>query len=100
MWMAADSPIDAKARTKIATANQPRHRRIYPEPFCFPGLREVSVSSEIARLAGNLPDAFAGDSADRVIFATASLFGLPLATRDKRIQRFAKAHGSATCIPV
>jgi len=68
--------------------------------FALPGLREAPVSFEIGSLAGNLPDTFGGDPADRIIFATASFLGVPLATRDKRIQRFASVHGTATCVPV
>lgn len=48
----------------------------------------VSVSREIATLAGELSDDFPGDPADRVIYATAVVRGVRLVTADRAIREF------------
>jgi hypothetical protein len=62
------------------------------------GIREVPVNSLIGRVAGELPGDLHGDPADRIIVATASVLGYPLATRDRNILNFAESHGGFSCI--
>ena len=66
--------------------------------FKLPGIREVPVSTEIARIAGEFSDKLHGDPADRIIAATAAVLDLPLATRDRRLLDFAEGHGGFSCI--
>jgi PIN domain nuclease of toxin-antitoxin system len=66
--------------------------------FTLPGIQEAPVTAEIARIAGALPGELHGDPADRIIIATASVYGLPLATRDRNIVEFAKRYGGFSCV--
>lgn len=126
IWIAENAPIRPSARNQIVrsadsnslalsaisaweVATLVRLQRLRLEMaiepyiqglFSLRGLREVSVTSEIARAAGSLPDPFHGDPADRIIVATASVLGVPLATRDDRILRYAKDRGGLTCVAV
>ena len=52
----------------------------------LPELRVEPVSSEIAALAGGMPDPMHGDPADRLIAATATLLGAALVTGDERLR--------------
>jgi PIN domain nuclease of toxin-antitoxin system len=58
----------------------------------LPELRVEPVSTEIAALAGSLPDPMHGDPADRVIAATASVLGVPLVTGDEKLRAYPKLH--------
>lgn len=49
---------------------------------------ELPLTSEIAVVAGQLPDGFPGDPVDRIVYATASTTGSRLVTRDRRIAAF------------
>jgi PIN domain nuclease of toxin-antitoxin system len=126
IWVAEDAPLGANVRNQIAAAAREgtlflsaisawevatlvRKNRLrldmatdqYIEGlFELPGVREIPVTFQIARTAGILSDSFHGDPADRIIVATASLYGEPLLTRDKRILRFAKTRGGFSCVPV
>jgi PIN domain nuclease of toxin-antitoxin system len=126
IWVSEELPIKASARREIAKSSKSgtlllsaisaweiatlvRLQRLrigstteqyVRDLFSLPGVREAPVTSEIATTAGALPKSFHGDPADRIIVATASLLGLPLATRDERILRFAKDAGGLTCVPV
>ena len=51
-----------------------------------PGLSVLELTPEIAALAFQFPSDFPGDPADRIIAATARAHGLPLVTKDQRIQ--------------
>ncbi len=51
-----------------------------------PGLFVLDLSPEIAALAFQFPADFPGDPADRIIAATARAHGLPLVTKDRRLQ--------------
>lgn len=53
------------------------------------GLRTMPIGPGVAARAAQLPDTFPRDPADRIIFATAIEFGLPLVTRDKRMHAHA-----------
>jgi PIN domain nuclease of toxin-antitoxin system len=52
----------------------------------LPELRIEPISGEIARVAGNFGDDLHGDPADRIIAATALVFGVPLLTADERLR--------------
>jgi PIN domain nuclease of toxin-antitoxin system len=49
---------------------------------------ELPLTTEIAIVAGALPDAFPGDPVDRVVYATAAVTGSRLVTADRRITAF------------
>lgn len=126
VWITEEMPLRANARAQIARSAKAgtlglsaisgweiatliRHRRLrvnmtadqyVRSVFALPGIHEIPVSAEIACAAGDLPDACGGDPADRIIIATASFLGLPIATRDDRIIRFAKENGAFSCVPV
>lgn len=51
-------------------------------------LEVLPVDQRAAVAAGELPDEFPGDPADRAIYATAVTRALPLVTRDRRIRAF------------
>jgi PIN domain nuclease of toxin-antitoxin system len=51
-------------------------------------LRSVPASPAIAATAAALPDAFPGDPADRLIYATAIEKGWQLVTKDDRLRRY------------
>ena len=50
------------------------------------GLRTMPLGPGVATRAAELPDSFPRDPADRVIFATATEYGLPLVTRDRHMR--------------
>jgi PIN domain nuclease of toxin-antitoxin system len=50
-----------------------------------PRVEEIPLTAEIAIEAGRLPDTFPGDPVDRVVYATSSVTGSRLVTRDRRI---------------
>ena len=49
-------------------------------------IRTVPISPAIAATAVELPEAFPGDPADRMIYATAIERGWPLVTKDRRLR--------------
>lgn len=49
-------------------------------------VRTLGLSPTIAATAAGLPDSFPPDPADRLIFATAIDHGLPIVSRDRRMQ--------------
>lgn len=53
-----------------------------------PGLQAVPLLPAVATAAGMLADAFPGDPADRLIYATARAAGAGLITRDRRLRGF------------
>jgi PIN domain nuclease of toxin-antitoxin system len=57
------------------------------------GLRTMPIGPGVAARAAELPDSFPRDPADRIIFATAVEFGIPLVTRDTQMQEHAAASG-------
>jgi PIN domain nuclease of toxin-antitoxin system len=52
----------------------------------LPELHFEPVTPEIARVAGNIGESLHGDPADRIIAATAMVFGVPLVTADERLR--------------
>ena len=53
-----------------------------------PGLQAVPLLPAVATAAGMLADAFGGDPADRLIYATARAAEAGLITRDRRLRGF------------
>lgn len=51
-----------------------------------PSLRVLAITAEIAALATQFPPSFPKDPADRLIAATARARGIPLVTKDQRLQ--------------
>jgi PIN domain nuclease of toxin-antitoxin system len=51
----------------------------------MPFLHFVPIDNAIALRSVHLPEPLHNDPADRMIIATASVLGLPLVTRDRRI---------------
>ncbi len=57
------------------------------------------LTAEAAADAGSWPaDAFHGDPADRLIFATARDLRVPLVSKDERMRAFAQEHGGVTVV--
>jgi PIN domain nuclease of toxin-antitoxin system len=52
---------------------------------------ELPLTTEIAIVAGGLPDAFPGDPVDRIVYATAAVTGSRLVTADRRITAYDRA---------
>ena len=50
------------------------------------GVRSIPLTPEIAIAAGSLGSTFAGDPADRIIYATAQAEGAQLVTKDRRLR--------------
>lgn len=65
-------------------------RQWMTEALGMPGLQLAPISSEIAIECAELPSAFHGDPADRIIAATARVEGLTLVTHDKRLLQLSK----------
>ena len=54
----------------------------------LPYIRFVPVTNTVAVKAVNLPMPFHPDPADRIIIATALSEGVPLVTKDRRLQKY------------
>ncbi len=55
-----------------------------------PGLRTIPVDTAIAVRAVSLPESYPPDPADRIITATALLYGADLVTKDRVLRRIEK----------
>jgi PIN domain nuclease of toxin-antitoxin system len=60
------------------------------DALALPGIELKPLTPEIAVESLQLPDRFYGDSADRLIVATARVHGLSLLTRDEKILDYVK----------
>ena len=49
-------------------------------------VRTAGITMAVARAAVELPATFPGDPADRLIYATATVNGWPLVTKDRRLR--------------
>lgn len=56
-----------------------------------PGIRQATLTPEIAIDASALPGEVHGERGDRLLIATARHFGMPIVTRDRRIIAYAEA---------
>lgn len=107
-WSAEPDRVSAAARRALKEADEitaaaiswyelawlARHRRIVlnvPIRSWLQGLganlRTIGVTPAIAATAADLPASFPGDSADRLIYATAIEHGLELLTKDRAIAK-------------
>lgn len=71
---------------RIRIDREPRHW--IRQALAADRVEPVPLSAETAISAAVLPSGFAGDPADRIIYATAVDLGVPLLTRDRRIRAF------------
>lgn len=63
-----------------------------------PGIREASLTPEIAIDASFLPGELHGDPGDRLLVTTARYLGVPIVTRDRGIIAYGR-NGYAQVIP-
>jgi PIN domain nuclease of toxin-antitoxin system len=101
------SPVSA---WEVGLLSRPGSRRraslrFLPDPktwfarvMAAPGIREASLTPEIAIDASYLLGELHGDPGDRLIVTTARHLGLPIVTRDRRIIAYA-AEGHAAVVP-
>ena len=101
------SPVSA---WEVGLLSRPRPGRTHtvkfmPDPKTWfarvmagPGIREASLTPEIAIDASFLPDGLHGDPGDRLLIATARYLGLPIVTRDRGIIAYGR-NGHAQVIP-
>jgi PIN domain nuclease of toxin-antitoxin system len=78
--VALDRPVDVWTNDLFATGESSR---------------AADLSPAIAVSAAQLPE-FHGDPADRLIYATAKSVGVPLVTKDERLQEYAALSGDVT----
>lgn len=94
----AESERGVSAITCYEVAALAERRRISLEPdartwindaLADPSVVLLAVDAEVATTAAELPrDDFPGDPADRMIYATARLRGIPLVTKDAALRAF------------
>jgi PIN domain nuclease of toxin-antitoxin system len=101
------SPVSAwevgllsKPRTgrNVAVRFTPDPKTWFARVMAHPGLREASLTSEIAIDASFLPGELHGDPADRMIVTSARHLGVPIVTRDRRIIAYGR-DGRVRVIP-
>lgn len=68
----------------------PDPKRWFARLMAGPGIREASLTPEIAVDASYLPGSLHGDPADRLLVATARHLGIPLVTRDAKLIAYAQ----------
>lgn len=92
------SPVSAWEIGMLANprGNRPA-LRFLPDPKAWfskvmaaPGIRKAAMTPDIAVDASYLPGDLHGDSADRLLIATARHLRIPLVTRDTKIIEYAK----------
>jgi PIN domain nuclease of toxin-antitoxin system len=93
------SPVSAWEIGLLSRPDRPATIRFLPDPktwfarfLAAPGVRETSLTPDIAIDSSHLPGPLHGDPADRLLIATARHLGVPIVTRDRHILDYA-AHG-------
>jgi PIN domain nuclease of toxin-antitoxin system len=81
-----------------AVSFMPDAKTWFARVMAGPGIREASLTSEIAIDASFLPGELHGDPADRLLVATARYLGVPIVTRDRSIITYGQ-NGHARVIP-
>ncbi len=74
-----------RAGRSLAVQFMPDPRTWFAHVMAAPGIREVSLTPEIAIDLSFLPGELHGDPADRLIVASARHLGVPIVTRDRCI---------------
>lgn len=87
-----------KAGRNLAVQFMPDPKTWFARVMAGPGLREASLTSEIAIDASFLPGELHGDPADRLIVTSARHLGVPVVTRDRRIIAYGR-DGHVRVIP-
>jgi PIN domain nuclease of toxin-antitoxin system len=87
-----------KAGRNLAVQFMPDPKTWFARVMAGPGLREASLTSEIAIDASFLPGELHGDPADRLIVTSARHLGVPVVTRDRRIIAYGR-DGHVQVIP-
>jgi PIN domain nuclease of toxin-antitoxin system len=88
----------ARAGRNLAVQFMPDPKTWFTRVMAGPGLREASLTPEIAIDASFLPGELRGDPADRLIVTSARHLGVPVVTRDRRIIAYAR-DGHVQVIP-
>jgi len=78
--------LEAKQRIRLQSPCE----QWVEEALATPGLTLVPLTPEIALDSSRLPGPFHGDSADRIIAATARRMGARLLTRDQKLIEYAR----------
>jgi len=78
--------LEAKGRVRLQTPCEQWVR----DALAMSGLSVAPLTPEIALASSRLPQPFHGDSADRIIVATARAMGARLATRDRKILEYGR----------
>jgi PIN domain nuclease of toxin-antitoxin system len=87
-----------RAGRKLAVKFAPDPKTWFARVMAGPGIREASLTPEIAIDASFLPGELHGDPGDRLIVTTARHLGVPIVTRDRRIIAYGQ-NGHAQVIP-
>ncbi len=99
------SPISAWEIGMLARPRAGRAIAFLPDPATWfarfmagPAIKTAAFTADIAIAASGLPDPLHGDSADRLLIATARHLSMPIVTRDAKILAYAAA-GHVSAIP-
>jgi PIN domain nuclease of toxin-antitoxin system len=76
-------------RPRDALSFQPSPQSWFADLLALPGMRLTPLSARAAIAASYLPGQLHGDSADRLLIATARELDVPIVTRDQRILDYA-----------
>lgn len=87
-----------KAERNLAVRFMPDPKTWFARIMAGPGIREASLTPEIAIDASWLPGELHGDPADRLIVTSARHLGVPIVTRDRRIIAYGR-DGHVQVIP-
>jgi PIN domain nuclease of toxin-antitoxin system len=87
-----------KVGRNLSVQFMPDPKTWFARVMAGPGLREASLTSEIAIDASFLPGELHGDPADRLIVTSARHLGVPVVTRDRRIIAYGR-DGHVQVIP-
>jgi PIN domain nuclease of toxin-antitoxin system len=87
-----------KAERNLAVRFMPDPKTWFARIMAGPGIREASLTPEIAIDASWLPGELHGDPADRLMVTSARHLGVPIVTRDRRIIAYGR-DGHVQVIP-
>ena len=87
-----------KAERNLAVRFMPDPKTWFARIMAGPGIKEASLTPEIAIDASWLPGELHGDPADRLMVTSARHLGVPIVTRDRRIIAYGR-DGHVQVIP-